>query len=120
MARKFPLFAKRFFLFLNVLAVIAYLLSAFAPYVNPSHYWFISLMGLGFAFVFLIQLLFIIFWLIIKPRFALLSFFTFLIGWKSISVFFAFHPGQEFNYNKPRNTLRVVHWNVARFIEMSR
>jgi endonuclease/exonuclease/phosphatase family metal-dependent hydrolase len=120
MARKFPLFAKRLFLFLNVLAVIVYLLSAFAPYLNPSEYWFISLMGLGFAFVVLVQLLFIIFWLIAKPRFALLSLISLLIGWKSISVFFAFHLNKEFNYNKPKNTLRVVHWNVARFIEWSR
>jgi endonuclease/exonuclease/phosphatase family metal-dependent hydrolase len=120
MARKFPLFAKRLFLFLNVLAVIVYLLSAFAPYFNPSSYWFISLMGLGFAFILLVQLLFIIFWLIVKPRFALLSLISLLIGWKSISVFFAFHYNKEFNYNKPKNTLRVVHWNVARFIEWSR
>jgi endonuclease/exonuclease/phosphatase family metal-dependent hydrolase len=120
MARKFPLFAKRLFLFLNVLAVIVYLLSAFAPYFNPSRYWFISLLGLGFAFIFLIQLLFIIFWLIVKPRFALLSLISLVIGWKSISVFFAFHSNKEFDHNKPKNTLRVVHWNVARFIEWSR
>jgi endonuclease/exonuclease/phosphatase family metal-dependent hydrolase len=120
MARKFPLFAKRFFLFLNVLAIIVYLLSAFAPYLDPSRYWFISLMGLGFAFIFLIQLLFIIFWLIANPRFALLSLITLFIGWKSISVFFGFHITQEFSYRKPKDTLRVVHWNVARFIEWSR
>src|SRR5205809_2297124 len=120
MARKFPLFAKRFFLFLNALAVIVYLLSAFAPYANPSDYWFISLMGLGFPFIFLIQLLFIIFWLIVKPKFAILSLIALIIGWKSISVFFAFHSSKQFNYNKPKNTLRVVHWNVARFIEMTR
>jgi endonuclease/exonuclease/phosphatase family metal-dependent hydrolase len=120
MARKFPLLAKRFFLFLNVLAAIVYLLSAFAPYLNPSRYWFISLMGLGFPFILLIQLLFIIFWLILKPRFALISLFILLAGWKSLSVFFAFHYNKSFNYYKPTNTLRVVHWNVARFIEMSR
>src|SRR5215217_4141419 len=99
MGRKFPLFAKRFFLFLNVLAAIVYLISAFAPYLDPSEHWFISLMGLGFAFIFLIQLLFIIFWLIVKPRLALVSFIIVLIGWKSISVFFAFHTTKEFNYS---------------------
>ena len=43
-----------------------------------------------------------------------------LIGWKSISVFFAFHIPDKFDYNKPPNTLRVVHWNVARFMELKR
>jgi endonuclease/exonuclease/phosphatase family metal-dependent hydrolase len=120
MAAKFSIFAKRFFLFLNILAAIIFLLSAFAPYLNPSQWWFISLLGLGFAFICLIQLLFIIFWLIFKPRYALISFIVLLIGWKSISVFFAFHSWERFNYYKPKTTLRVVHWNVARFVEWSR
>ncbi len=120
MAGKFSLFAKRFFLFLNILAAVVYLLAAFAPCLDPAKWWFISLMGLGFAFICVAHLLFIIFWLVLKPRYALISFFTLLIGWKSISVFFAFHSWQAFNHSKPKNTLRVVHWNVARFIEWSR
>ena len=120
MAAKFSVFAKKFFLFLNILAAIVFLLSAFAPYLNPTEWWFISLLGLGFAFIFTIQVLFILFWIILKPRYALISFLTLLIGWKSISVFFAVNTWKEFNYNKPKNSLRVVHWNVARFIEWSR
>ena len=120
MAGKFSVFAKKFFLFLNIIAAIAFLLSAFAPYLNPTKWWAISLMGLGFAFICLIQFLFIIFWLVLRPRYAVISFIVLLIGWKSISVLFAFNSTQKFNYNKPKNTLRVVHWNVARFIEMSR
>lgn len=120
MAAKFSVFAKKFFLFLNILAAIVFLVSAFAPYLNPTEWWFISLLGLGFAFIFTIQVLFIIFWIILKPRYALISFLTLLVGWKSISVFFAVNTWKEFNYHKPKNSLRVVHWNVARFIEWSR
>jgi endonuclease/exonuclease/phosphatase family metal-dependent hydrolase len=43
-----------------------------------------------------------------------------LIGWKSISVFFAFHIPGKFDYTKPKGSLRVVQWNVARFVEWKR
>lgn len=120
MTGKFSLFAKRFFLFLNILAAFVYLIAAFAPYLHPAKWWFISLLGLGFVFACVTHILFIIFWLVLKPRYALISFLTLLIGWKSISVFFAFHPNNEFSHKKPKTTLRVVHWNVARFIETTR
>ncbi len=120
MAGKLSNFAKRVFLILNIVAAIVFLLSAFAPYLNPSKWWAISLLGLGFAFICGIQVLFVILWLFLKPRYALIPLITLLIGLKSISVFFAFTSANEFKTNKPKNTLRVVHWNVARFIEWSR
>ena len=42
------------------------------------------------------------------------------MGSKSISVFYAFHFSREFNYKKPADVLRVVSWNVARFIEIKK
>ena len=35
-------------------------------------------------------------------------------------MFFAFNTTQKFNYQKDKETLRVAHWNVARFIEWYR
>ena len=43
-----------------------------------------------------------------------------LIGYKSISVFFAFHMPGNFDYEKPPQTMRIVQWNVARFTEWKR
>jgi endonuclease/exonuclease/phosphatase family metal-dependent hydrolase len=42
------------------------------------------------------------------------------MGWKSISVFFAFHFSREFSYKKSSDVLRVVTWNVARFVEIKK
>ena len=120
MAAKFSLFAKRFFISVNILVAIIFLLACLAPYLDPVKWWFISLLGLGFAFIFLVQLLFVFFWLAFKPAFSLISLATLVIGWKSIAVFFAMHLSADFNRIKPPNTLRVVHWNVARFIEWKR
>lgn len=120
MARRFSSFAKRFLLFLNILATTCFLLACLSPYLNPEKWWMISILGLGFAFLLTIQIVFVFFWLVFKTRFALISFLALLIGWKSISVFFATHTTPDFNSTKPKDVLRVVHWNVARFIEWKR
>lgn len=120
MAARFSVFAKRFLLFLNILTVIGFLLACLAPYLNPERWWFISILGLGFAFFFIAQIVFVFLWLVLTPRFALISLITVLIGWKSISVFFAMHPSADFKYTKSKDVLRVVHWNVARFVEWKR
>jgi endonuclease/exonuclease/phosphatase family metal-dependent hydrolase len=43
-----------------------------------------------------------------------------ILGIKSISVFFAFHSPEKFNYNKETGTIRIATWNVARFIEIKK
>lgn len=111
---------KSIFVIVNVLTAIVFLLACLAPYLNPSKWWYISLLGLGFAFIVITLLAFIFFWLIFKIKFVLISIIPMLIGWKSISVFFAFHIPHKFSYQKSDSVLRVANWNVARFIEWKR
>lgn len=59
-------------------------------------------------------------WLMVKPRYALISAGALLLGFRSITVFFAFHTSQDFNQQKKPGTVRIATWNVARFIEMRR
>ncbi|MFL5739690.1 MAG: endonuclease/exonuclease/phosphatase family protein [Flavisolibacter sp.] len=113
-------FTKIFFLVLNVTASVAFLLACLAPYLNPKKWWFISLIGLGFAFVIVTLIAFIFFWLVFKARYVPISIVPMIIGWKSIMVFFAFHTPHKFDYNKKANALRIAHWNVARFTEWKR
>lgn len=80
------------------------------------------MLGLGFAIVLILLLLFVLFWLFIgRPKYVLISLIPLLLGWQNIAAFFAFHATAEaFDYRKPKNVLRVVHWNVARFVEWKR
>jgi endonuclease/exonuclease/phosphatase family metal-dependent hydrolase len=120
MARNYRRFTKVFFVILNVLTAIVFLLACLAPYASPERYWVISLLGLGFAIITLVLFLFIFFWLFFKPKLALISIIPLLIGYKSLSVLFGMHLSDNFNYQKAPGTLRVVHWNVARFTEWRR
>jgi endonuclease/exonuclease/phosphatase family metal-dependent hydrolase len=120
MSSKFRLFTKRFFIYTNIAVVFFFLLACLAPYLNPQKWWFISLLGLGFPFLLLVVIFFLVGWLIIKRKLALISAIALLIGFKSISVFYAFHRPGTFSYKKEPNSIRIVSWNVARFVEMKR
>lgn len=113
-------FTRIFFFLLNIVVAIIFLLACIAPYLNPKKWWFISLIGLGFAFIIVTLIAFLFFWLVFKPGYMLISLIVLVIGYKSISVFFAFHIPDKFDYEKPKDVLRVVQWNVARFTEWKR
>jgi len=120
MATNYKRFTKIFFIVLNLLAGIAFLLACLAPYLNPQKWWMISLLALGFAFLIVTLLSFIFFWLVFNAKYIFISIIPLLIGWKAITVFFAFHNPDKFDYGKPKNVLRVAHWNVGRFTEWKR
>src|SRR5215470_1070643 len=118
MASRFRVFTRSFLITLNILLAVFYLLACLAPYLNPHHWWFISLLGLFFSFLFFLLLFSILFWLVIRIKYALLFFIVLLFGWKSILISFAFNITHNFNYERQPGTLRIVTWNVARFVEI--
>ncbi len=120
MAATYRRITKFVFLVLNILASIAFLLACLASSLDPIKWWTIALLGLGFGFIVITLIAFILFWLVIKPRNILISLIPMLIGYKSIAVFFGFHVAEKFNYQKSKTVLRVAHWNVARFMEWKR
>jgi endonuclease/exonuclease/phosphatase family metal-dependent hydrolase len=105
---------------INFILAAVFLLACLVPYLDPVKWWFISWLGFIFPFLMMLLIVSIFFWLFLKPGYSLLLLVVLLVGWKSISAFFAFHFSKEFNYKKPADVLRVVTWNVARFIEIKK
>jgi endonuclease/exonuclease/phosphatase family metal-dependent hydrolase len=121
MATRFRLFTKRLFIYSNVVIVFFFLLSSLSPFLNPKTWWFISYLGLAFPVLLFVTVFFMLGWLLVlKLRYALISGIALLVGFKSITVFFAFHNPGSFQIIKDPKTLRIAEWNVARFIEMKR
>src|SRR5688572_22215313 len=120
MATRFRLFTKRFLIICNAVLVLFFLLACMAPYLNPQNWWFISFLGIGFPFLLLGVVAFLIWWLFVKRKLALISAIALLFGIKGILVFFALNIPHKFNYKKEPGTIRIASWNVARFIEMKR
>lgn len=121
MAARFRVFTKKVFIIINLVLVFVLLLSCLVPYLDPAEWWFIAYLGLAFPFLLFLNLLCVAGWLIIlRPRYALLSGIALLFCIKNVSVLFAFHGGGRFDYSKKPGTVRVVSWNVARFIELKK
>ncbi len=119
MAGKVRVWTRRLLIYANIIVGALFLLVCFAtPNLDPARWWFISLLALAFPFLLFFMILFLVGWLFIKPGRAIFTAILLLIGYKSISVFFAFHLFSSFHHEKDPNSIRIVSWNVARFIEL--
>lgn len=114
-------FIKWFFISLNILISLLFLLACLSPFLNPHNWPIIGFLPLGVPYLVMALIFYLIFWLIVKPVRALIPFITLLIGWKQLTVIFAWHPGQTFSINnKTDSTLRIITWNVRGMYGMSK
>ncbi len=62
-----------FVLLINILMVVALVVSAYSQYFDPEKHPALSCAGLVFPFFLLAVILFLVFWLIFRRRFSLFS-----------------------------------------------
>lgn len=101
---------KYLFLLLNILAVLALIISYLSVFIPPDKFWLPSFFGLSFPFILTANILFVIFWGIVKPRFMLLSFLTILIGLGFINRYV-----QIGSRKTDKAGIKVVSYNVQNF-----
>ncbi|HVX25006.1 MAG TPA: endonuclease/exonuclease/phosphatase family protein [Parafilimonas sp.] len=110
---------KSILLVITVTVCFLYMLSVITPYLNPQHWWLVGFLGLMFPYLFFVLLFTFFFWLMVKPRLALLPFFILIFGAKQIAVTFAAHFNSTDLANKPAGTFRIISWNVANMYGLS-
>lgn len=104
--------AKWFILSVNIICCILFLLACLSFYVSPGKWPPIGFLSIGAPYIATALFFFIIFWLIAKPKLAILPFVTLLIGWKQLEVIIAWHPSATFNEEKKDSSFRILTWNV--------
>lgn len=106
---------------INAVVVAVYVAASMVQYAEPLQ-WpaTLSILGLLFPYLLLMVLLLLVFWLVIKPKVALLSAIAIVLTGGSILQFFAIKTNTDFVQKKEPNSIRIVTWNVARFVEMIR
>ncbi len=109
---KLPFF-KKIIVLINIGVIVGYLLTCLLPFVNTETLWFIAILGLGFPLLFFALLSFVVFWLVFRSRWWLISLIVLLIGYKQVLSSFAFNAPSNFTLNKAPSNLRVLHWNVS-------
>ena len=112
-------FVKRFFIVLNSIVALLFLLSCLVPYLNPSTWWFMGFLGLMVPYLATLLLLSIFFWWVVKPIVSILPILTLLVGYKQLQVLFAVNRNQTFTEKKQSGRLRVVDWNIRSFEGLS-
>lgn len=113
-------FTKGLFIGLNLVAVFLFLLGCLVPYLNPTRWWLFGFIALLIPYLAVILLFAVIFWLIAKPRVAIISLATLLIGWKPLTAIVGFHIKESFSPVKIEPRLRLVDWNVGSLVGLSK
>ncbi|RXK60476.1 hypothetical protein ESA94_08380 [Lacibacter luteus] len=115
MAGFFRSFTKRIIIICNIAVSVCMLLLYLLPALPASVSWIVNLFALLFPFLLLLQLGFLVFWVIVKRKLALIPVITILLSWNLIGSFFGFHAGAKQTTNKEAGTFRVVTWNAHLF-----
>ena len=108
-------FTKKFFILLNLIIGILFLLGANVKYFDPAKWWFISLLTLALPYLLLFLVLFFFFWLFVKPFWIILPISVLLISLDAIKNIFPLRLNTEFQIQKKPGEIRVMSWNVELF-----
>lgn len=103
--------ALRISLLLNALAALCLLLAYMAPYISPEGSYWIALLGLGYPFLLITNVLAIIWWLYFRSRLVYISLFAVLLGLKHAFNFVGISGGSP---TQP-GALKILTYNVHYF-----
>jgi len=98
-------------LFLNLLVIFALLISYSSVYISPEKYWIPAFFGLAYPFIIIGNLFFIFFWLLIKPKYLMLSLLVILMGGGFLTRYFQFS-----GVNTDDSGIKVISYNVQHFV----
>ncbi len=109
---RYPL--KRFFvyvlLFFNLIAVSALIFATVSVYISPEKLWIAALFGIAYPYILIVNLVFIVMWIFVRIKFALISLFVILAGFNQIGNYLKFYGKQT---DKPG--IKIISYNVKYF-----
>lgn len=109
-------FGRKSVLYINIAFAVLMFLSYLSSVANPQHIWPLAFFGLAYPFLLFIHVLFIAFWILSRPIFALISLATILVGWKFLTLTIGFRESQAIEVPKSSTEMiRIMTWNVHEF-----
>ncbi len=100
---------RKFFLWTNILLVLITLLAYFTPYLNPENIWQFTFLGLGYPYLLIANILFMLLWIFQKKWCFLISLGCIMVGWKHICQ----HVNINFTSNEVvQNEFDIMTYNV--------
>ncbi|MCB9282529.1 MAG: endonuclease/exonuclease/phosphatase family protein [Lewinellaceae bacterium] len=102
---------NRVFRWTNVLLILFTLIVYLVPWVDPKSFWPIALLGPSYPWLLLLHAGFIIFWIVLRKAYFLMSLTCVLLGWTYLSSIFSF----QFPQSGDEADLRVMSYNINVF-----
>lgn len=102
---------KSILLLLNFIVILSLFIGYLSVYIPPDKYWIPSLFGLAYPFIVLLNVLFIVLWILVKPHYLLLSLLSILMGWGFVSRYV-----QLKGENVEKGDVKVLSYNVQHFV----
>ncbi|MCX6267140.1 MAG: endonuclease/exonuclease/phosphatase family protein [Bacteroidetes bacterium] len=101
---------KTMLYFLNLCAVSCLLASYMSEFISPDKFWVLAFFGLAYPVFLIINIIFVIFWLITWNRFIFVSLIAILAGFNSLQAIYPvrFSKQESTSYSK----VRIVSYNV--------
>ena len=108
---KLNLFDKLVFFF-NSLAAFMLLLSYILPYIEPKKFAFLSVLSLGVPVLILVNLLFLLYWLLKVKKQLLLSLIVLVLGYGNVISLYKFSASKQID---DEQNILVMSYNVRLF-----
>lgn len=104
-------------LLLNVLFVLLMLSAYLSVYINPVHFPLLAFAGLAYPIILLVNILFIICWIFLRIKFALLSLAFILLGWNHIGRLIQLKQKQEIGITG--KSVKILSYNIQNFFRLN-
>ena len=105
---------KKFFIITNIGLAILFLVGCYGGSLNPAHWWFTGFLTLSVFYLLVLLLLFALFWIFAKSRWAFVSVIAIVLAFKPITNIIPLRFTSSFSVQKT-SALRVMSWNVEHF-----
>ena len=99
---------------INFFVAFALLASYASPWISPSLFWPIAFIGLAYPFIFLLNIIFAIYWILRLRWVAIVSISMIALGYQVHPKVFAFQMPSPVETN-PDSTLRIMSYNAHSF-----
>ena len=111
-SRKMSL-ASKLMVTINLIFVCLLLLSYLSQYVSPARFWLLAFAGLAYPVLLILNLFFVLFWLVFLKKYFVLSLITILIGYNQIRTYINFSGSDRKLISE--NSIKVMSYNVRLF-----
>lgn len=101
-----------------IVSVLCYLLSCLTPFIHPKYFFGFSFLAIGYTLLLLTMILWLLFYLFVNKRWALLCLLIIFLGFKNIksNIGFCFSSKDSTQTILPK-TLKLLSWNVRDFAD---